>query len=70
VSPSCLRSNSPFAFMQRNLSMVMLQDEDFVAGKDDGGSPTDDSGDGESDASESGDEKEASHSIHSTCMLY
>ncbi|KAH8483736.1 hypothetical protein H0E87_028233 [Populus deltoides] len=52
--------------MQRNLSMVMLQDEDFVAGKDDGGSPTDDSGDGESDASESGDEKEASHSIHST----
>ncbi|KAB5516341.1 hypothetical protein DKX38_026989 [Salix brachista] len=40
-------------------------DEDFVAGKDDGGSPTDDSGD-ESNASDSGDEKEASHSIHST----
>ncbi|KAG6741711.1 hypothetical protein POTOM_054989 [Populus tomentosa] len=70
VSPSCLRSNSPFAFMQRNLSMVMLQDEDFLAGKDDGGSPTDDSGDGESDASESGDEKEASPSIHSSFMLY
>lgn len=49
--------------------MVMLQDEDFVAGKDDGGSPTDDSGD-ESNASDSGDEKEASHSIHSTVMLY
>ncbi|KAL3567935.1 hypothetical protein D5086_030586 [Populus alba] len=42
----------------------------FVAGKDDGGSPTDDSGDGESDASESGDEKEASPSIHSSFMLY
>lgn len=37
-----------------------LQDEDFVVDKDDGGSPTDDSGD-ESDASESGGEKEASY---------
>lgn len=36
-----------------------MQDEDFVIDKDDGGSPTDDSGDEESDASESGDEKEA-----------
>ncbi|KAJ6371392.1 hypothetical protein OIU77_001823 [Salix suchowensis] len=35
------------------------EDEDFVAGKDDGGSPTDDSGD-ESNASDSGDEKENS----------
>ncbi|XP_043807156.1 FACT complex subunit SSRP1 isoform X2 [Manihot esculenta] len=33
------------------------EDEDFVADKDDEGSPTDDSGDEESDASESGDEK-------------
>lgn len=36
-----------------------FQDEDFVAEKDDGGSPTDDSGE-ESDASESGDDKEVS----------
>ncbi|KAL7100842.1 hypothetical protein ACP275_08G020100 [Erythranthe tilingii] len=35
------------------------EDEDFVIEKDDGGSPTDDSGEGESDASDSGDEKEA-----------
>lgn len=35
-----------------------MQDEDFVADKDDGGSPTDDSGEEESDASESGGEKE------------
>jgi len=35
-----------------------LQDEDFVAEKDDGGCPTDDSGEEESDASESGDEKD------------
>nr|DAD31171.1 TPA_asm: hypothetical protein HUJ06_010022 [Nelumbo nucifera] len=34
------------------------EDEDFVADKDDGGSPTDDSGEEESDASESGDQKE------------
>ncbi|KAL0431696.1 UNVERIFIED_CONTAM: FACT complex subunit SSRP1 [Sesamum radiatum] len=34
------------------------EDEDFVADKDDGGSPSDDSGEGESDASESGEEKE------------
>ncbi|KAF8390255.1 hypothetical protein HHK36_024780 [Tetracentron sinense] len=34
------------------------EDEDFVADKDDGGSPTDDSGEEESDASEIGDEKE------------
>ncbi|PIN01765.1 Nucleosome-binding factor SPN, POB3 subunit [Handroanthus impetiginosus] len=34
------------------------EDEDFVADKDDGGSPTDDSGEGESDASASGEEKE------------
>lgn len=38
-----------------------LQDEDFVIDKDDGGSPTDDSGEEESDASESGTEKEANH---------
>lgn len=37
-----------------------LQDEDFVVEKDDGGSPTDDSGGDDSDASESGDEKEVS----------
>ncbi|KAL8038621.1 hypothetical protein ABFX02_11G120300 [Erythranthe guttata] len=35
------------------------EDEDFVIEKDDAGSPTDDSGEGESDASASGDEKEA-----------
>ncbi len=34
------------------------EDEDFVADKDDGGSPTDDSGEEESDASQSGDERE------------
>ncbi|KAL8471526.1 hypothetical protein ACS0TY_028968 [Phlomoides rotata] len=34
------------------------EDEDFVLDKDDGGSPTDDSGEGESDASDSGGEKE------------
>lgn len=41
-----------------------LQDSDFVADKDDGGSPTDDSGGDDSDASDSGDENEAS------CLLY
>ncbi|PIN16334.1 Nucleosome-binding factor SPN, POB3 subunit [Handroanthus impetiginosus] len=35
------------------------EDEDFVLDKDDGGSPTDDSGEGESDATDSGEEKEA-----------
>ena len=34
-----------------------LQDEDFVIDKDDGGSPTDDSGEGESDGSDGGDEE-------------
>ncbi|XP_073044972.1 FACT complex subunit SSRP1 isoform X1 [Primulina eburnea] len=34
------------------------EDEDFVVDKDDGGSPTDDSGKGESDGSDSGEEKE------------
>lgn len=34
-----------------------LQDEDFVADKDDEGSPTDDSGEGESDGSDIGDEE-------------
>ena len=37
-----------------------LQDSDFVADKDDEGSPTDDSGADDSDGSDSGDEKEAS----------
>lgn len=36
--------------------VIILQDEDFVAEKDDEGSPTDDSGEEDSDASESGDE--------------
>lgn len=35
-----------------------IQDEDFVADEDDGGSPTDDSGEEDSDASVSGDGKE------------
>lgn len=42
-----------------------MQDEDFILDKDDGGSPTDDSGEDDSDASDSGDEKEASH-----CLLF
>lgn len=45
------------------ISGKYLQDEDFVADKDDEGSPTDDSGAEDSDASESGDEKEASDLI-------
>lgn len=48
-----------------------LQDEDFVIDKDDGGSPTDDSGEEESDASESGDEKEANHFYcHFICSVF
>ena len=39
----------------------ILQDEDFVADKDDEGSPTDDSGEDDSDANDSGDEKEVSY---------
>lgn len=39
-----------------------MQDEDFVAEKDDSGSPTDDSGGDDSDASDSGGEKEVNHS--------
>ena len=38
--------------------MTPWQDEDFVADKDDGGSPTDDSEEEGSDASDTGDEKE------------
>lgn len=49
------------AFLQVYKHGGSLQDEDFVIDKDDGGSPTDDSGEEESDASESGDEKEANH---------
>jgi len=37
--------------------ITSLQDEDFVADKDDGGSPSDDSDEEESDASESGNDK-------------
>lgn len=37
-----------------------MQDEDFVMGKDDEGSPTDGSGGDDSDGSLSGGEKEAS----------
>lgn len=40
------------------ITNVILQDEDFVIDKDDGGSPTDDSGGEDSDASESGGESE------------
>ena len=39
-------------------SAIIAQDEDFVLDKDDGGSPTDDSDEDESDASDSGEEKE------------
>ena len=46
-----------------------MQDEDFVIDKDDGGSPTDDSGGEESDASKSGDEKEASHFVPSHTLF-
>lgn len=42
------------------------EDEDFVLDKDDGGSPTDDSGGDESDASQSGDERE----VGSFCLYY
>lgn len=38
--------------------MTLIQDEDFVVDKDDGGSPTDDSGEEDADAIDSGDEKE------------
>lgn len=49
--------------------MTFLQDEDFVADKDDGGSPSDDSEEEESDASESGDEKEVdTFSLFSPCF--
>ncbi|XP_057768691.1 FACT complex subunit SSRP1 isoform X2 [Salvia miltiorrhiza] len=43
----------------KNEAISDEEDEDFVADKYDEGSPTDDSGEGESDASKSGDEKEA-----------
>lgn len=49
--------------MQLTLDVVMYQDEDYLGGKDDGGSPTDDSGEEESDASESGYEIKASYLI-------
>ncbi|PPS09771.1 hypothetical protein GOBAR_AA10867 [Gossypium barbadense] len=45
------------------------EDEDFVIDKDDGGSPTDDFGEEESDASESGDEKEVSHFVPSHSLF-
>jgi hypothetical protein len=41
-----------------SVSLFSFQDEDFVADKDDSGSPTDDSGEEESDANDSGGEKE------------
>ena len=43
------------------LTWWIIQDEDFVADKDDEGSPTDDSGEDDSDANDSGDEKEVSY---------
>lgn len=48
------------------------QDEDFVLDKDDGGSPTDDSGEDHSDGSVSGDEKEVSscHAKSFFCQKY
>lgn len=47
-----------------------VQDEDFVVDKDDEGSPTDDSGEEESDASESGGEKEARHLVLIICIMF
>lgn len=52
------------------LDYYCAQDEDFVADKDDGGSPTDDSGEGESDASKSGDEKEVKTSTSIFSCLF
>ena len=46
-----------------------LQDSDFVADKDDEGSPTDDSGADDSDASKSGDEKEVPDFLFSFVIL-
>lgn len=45
-------------FIHHLMHKLNLQDEDFVIDKDDGGSPTDDSGEEGSDASESRGEKE------------
>jgi len=42
------------------IGVKCLQDSDFVLDKDDGGSPTDDSGADDSDASQSGGETEVS----------
>lgn len=47
-----------------------MQDEDFVLDKDDGGSPTDDSGEDDSDASQSGDEKEVSAALIHLIIYY
>lgn len=47
-------------FLENWLSFYPLQDEDFVADKDDEGSPTDDSGGDGSDDSDSGDEEASS----------
>jgi hypothetical protein len=48
---------------------LQLQDEDFVADKDDSGSPTDDSGEEGSDASLSGGEKEVTHFTHAISLI-
>lgn len=42
-----------------------MQDEDFVVDKDDGGSPTDDSGEDDSDGSENGQEIEVCYFLYS-----
>lgn len=49
---------SNFSRSSRYSFLCCFQDEDFVAEKDDSGSPTDDSGEEESDASKSGDERQ------------
>ncbi|THG15340.1 hypothetical protein TEA_005317 [Camellia sinensis var. sinensis] len=57
---ACLASKALFVGVgvKRGGLVFTKDDEDFVADRDDGGSPTDDSGEEESDASDSGGEKE------------
>ena len=70
--PVCLSVDVSFDVLVHSciLTGELFQDEDFVLDKDDEGSPTDDSGEGESDAIDSIDEKEVRHLLHIICIIF
>ncbi len=70
--PVCLYVDVSFDVLAHSciLTGELFQDEDFVLDKDDEGSLTDDSREGEFDAIDSGDEKEVRHLVHIICIIF